>query len=249
MNLAAGRDMHVMREDTVVSDGVPITYRYCHSRRRTLGMTVRPDRSVTVRVPLRTPLHEIREFVAARASWVQRVWERFERRSPAQPQRYEEGATFLYRGEARALTLRHGAPESVRLSDSSLVVTLPEGSSPRRLPELVDAWYRERAAEVFAERLAACHRRMFAEGVPLTPVTIRPMKSRWGSYSYRTRRVTLNLNLIKLPPACLDYVIVHELCHVTARHHGPGFWRLVGRYVPDYAAIRRQLRAFVSALR
>ncbi|HEX9024499.1 MAG TPA: M48 family metallopeptidase, partial [Geobacteraceae bacterium] len=102
--------------------------------------------------------------------------------------------------------------------------------------------YRERAGELFRERLAACHRRMFPEGTPLPPLTIRPMTSRWGSYSYCTRRVTLNLALIRLPPACLDYVIVHELCHITVRHHGPAFWRLVERHFPDCAAVRRQLR-------
>ena len=70
------------------------------------------------------------------------------------------------------------------------------------------------------------------------------MKTRWGSYSYRTRRLTLNLNLVKAPSACLDYVIVHELCHIKVRHHGPDFWRMVARYRPDYLAERRELKNY-----
>jgi hypothetical protein len=85
---------------------------------------------------------------------------------------------------------------------------------------------------------------MQVEGIPLPPITIRPMKTRWGSYSYRTRRITLNLNLVKTPPACLDYVIVHELCHIKVRHHGPDFWRLVSRYLPDYLSERGQLKQY-----
>jgi len=58
------------------------------------------------------------------------------------------------------------------------------------------------------------------------------------------RTDTLNLNLVKAPPACLDYVIIHELCHIKVRHHGPDFWRMVSRYRPDYLSERRQLKHY-----
>lgn len=249
MNLAAIKgDIASAREDVVVCDGVTISYRYCHSRRRTLGVTVRPDKSVNVRVPLRTPLYAIREFVTRQAPWIARTWEKIDSQAPAFVQSYANGAPFLFQGDECRLALERGPREAVQIRDGSLVVATPEGPSPDRLAALVDGWYRERAAEVFRERLIACHGRMEQERIALPPVMIRSMKSRWGSYSYRTRRITLNLNLIRLPRACLDYVIIHELCHVKVRHHGPAFWRLVERYFPDHAEARRQLREFVLAL-
>jgi predicted metal-dependent hydrolase len=248
VSLAIRKDKHGgLHEDSVISNGIVIPYRYCHSRRRTLGITVRPDKSVSVRVPLRTPLHEIRAFVAGRAAWIAKVWAEFDRRSPVQLQSYADGATFLFQGSEYRLVLETGPLEAVRLQGKSLVVTTTDQTSPARLPGVVDAWYLERAREIFGVRLIACHRRMQPEGIPLPPVTIRPMKSRWGSYSYRTRRISLNLNLIKLPQECLDYVIIHELCHINVRHHGPGFWRLVGRYVLDHVEIRRKLRSFIPS--
>ncbi len=60
----------------------------------------------------------------------------------------------------------------------------------------------------------------------------------------RTARICLNLNLIMAPQACLEYVIIHELCHIKVRHTGPDFWNMVRRYVPDYLALRKQLREF-----
>lgn len=247
--MAAGKDgPGGMGQETVVCNGVSITFLYCHSRRRTLGMTVGPDKSVRVRVPLRTPLHAIREFVARQAAWIARTREKIDRQPAAAPQSYANGAIFLFRGGEYRLALAQGPLEEVQIREGALVVTLPDEPSPSRLARLVHAWYREQASEVFQGRLIECHRRMQLEGTPLPPLVIRPMKSRWGSYSYRTRRINLNLNLIKLPLACLDYVIVHELCHVTVRHHGPGFWRLVARHCPDYAELRRQLRASASCL-
>ncbi len=86
---------------------------------------------------------------------------------------------------------------------------------------------------------------MQAEVIPLPPITVRSMTTRWGSYSYRTKRISLNLNLIKAPVACLDYVIIHELCHIKVRHHGADFWRMVEKYVPDYFVVRKQLRGYI----
>ena len=247
--VAVRKDIHgVWREDSVERDGVMIPYRYCHARRRTLGMTVRPDRSVSVRVPLRTSLFAIREFVAGRGPWIVKVWAGFDVQDRTSGQGYANGDRFLFLGEQYRLTLERGPVASVRPRDTSLVVTTPDEPSPGHLRERIESWYRERAGEVFRERLIACHGRMRTEVAALPPLVIRPMTSRWGSYSYRTRRITLNLNLIKVPPACLDYVIVHELCHVSVRHHGPAFWRLVGRHCPEYIALRRQITTFISAL-
>jgi len=230
-----------MHEDTVVCAGVAIAYRYCHCRRRTLGMTIRPDKTVSVRVPLRTPLHAIRDFVVRQAAWIDKVRNKLDKQRPVPEQGYENGAVFLFQGAGYRLVLEQGPVAAVQLRGDSLVVTLSDHADPARQAGLVADWYGQQAMAVFRERVIACHR-MFPAGTPLPPVVIRSMKSRWGSYSYRTRRICLNLNLIKLPQSCLDYVIVHELCHITVRHHGLAFWQLMARYVPDHGAIRRQLR-------
>jgi len=207
-------------------------------------MTVRPDKSVIVRVPLRTSLGDIREFVSRRAAWVVRAWREFDNRPPLPSQSYESGAAFFFQGQGYGLVLERGAAEPVALRGGSLVVAVPDEHDVANIRRLIDAWYRDQALHIFREREIECHRRMEAEGLSLPPLAIRPMKSRWGSYSYRTGRITLNLNLIKAPVACLDYVIIHELCHMKVRHHGPRFWRFVERYVPNHAGLRKQLNSF-----
>lgn len=233
----------ILREDLVVCDEISISYQYCHSRRRTLGMTVKPDKSVTVRVPLRTSLAVIRAFVAKRAGWIIKVREQFDQHTPRPGQSYLEGSLFWYQGGAYRLKFEVANLESVSLSGDSLLIISQQGLDEGRTEKLINTWYRRQALEVFAARAHECQQMLAAEGIPLPPLVIRPMKSRWGSYSYRTGRINLNLNLIKAPPACLDYVIIHELCHVRVRHHGPDFWKLVEKYVPDHRALRKLLRS------
>lgn len=228
--------------DAIVRDGVVITFRYYRSRRRTLGMTVKRDKSVWVRAPLGTPLGEIRDFVFRKGDWVVKVWRRIDSLpSPTGPV-LGHGAPVLFQGETYRLHLEQGRQHSVSLRGDELVLRTPLDHDPERLAGIIGAWYREQAVELFGERLRLCHHRMRSEALPLPPLVIRDMKSRWGSYSFRTGRINLNLNLIKAPLPCLDYVIIHELSHIRVPNHGPRFWNLVGRYVPDHTELRRALR-------
>ena len=232
----------VIKHDAVECAGVTIVYSWCHSRRRTLGMTVRPDKSVSVRVPLRTSLKAIREFVAQRAEWVLKVRKKMDARPTTLLQEYGRGAVFMFQGEALRLEFSKGPDRSLHRHEGLLLLTVPEIPAEETICRMIDNWYRKQALDFVKERSVECHRIMLEEGIQLPPITIRSMKTRWGSYSYRTGRISLNLDLIRMPQACLDYVIIHELCHIKVRHHGPDFWRMVGRYVPDYLAVHRQLK-------
>lgn len=234
-------------EDRVVSDDTTVSYRYCYSRRRrTLGLTVKPDLTVAVRVPPGTSIDTIRDFVGRQAAWIAKVRLRLQSRTPKEPQQYLHGAMIPFQGVEYCLVIKEGEGEPVAIKGEAVVVTVPGAPSSERVRELVDAWYRERAVEIFRERANECLRLLQAERFLLPRIVIRAMRSRWGSYSYRTRRITLNLNLVRLPQTCLDYVIIHELCHIKVRHHGPGFWKLVGRYVPDYAHQRTLLKKYAE---
>jgi predicted metal-dependent hydrolase len=207
-------------------------------------MTVSPDKSVSVRAPLRTPIKEIRAFVAQRGEWVVKVWKKLDARPGRQPQEYGRGAVFMFQGNAFRLEFAAGPRTSLHLHDGLMVLVVPEIPSEETVRRKVDSWYRKQAIEIVKERSIECHRMMGDEGIPLPPITIRSMKTRWGSYSYKTGRITLNLNLVKTPQACLEYVIIHELCHIKVRHHGPDFWQMVSRYRPDYLSEREQLKLY-----
>jgi hypothetical protein len=99
-------------------------------------------------------------------------------------------------------------------------------------------WYRRRAADVLGARVAH-----FAAvvGVAPPPLTVKDMRSRWGSCSAKGR-VSLHWGLVLLDPALLDYVVVHELCHLRELNHGPAFWRRVAAVLPDWRERRKRLR-------
>jgi predicted metal-dependent hydrolase len=225
-------------------DGILFPFTYCRSRRRTIVVTVHPDRSLAVRAPLRLSQSAIRDFVIRKAPWILKVWARMAALPPTVEPSYGEGTPVSLLGESYPLLFRHGIRRSAAIEDGRLILTSPEPMSDEEVGLTIEGWYRHQAREIIPRRLAACHRLMAPEGIPLPPFTVRPMRSRWGSYSYRSGRVCLNLHLLATTPECLDYVIIHELCHIKVRHHGTDFWQMVERYCPGYREAREQLKNY-----
>jgi len=193
---------------------------------------------------MRTSITAIRAFVTLRAEWVLKVRKKLDAKPAKQQQSYGRGAVFRFQGEAYTLEFTKGPRSSLQLYEGLLILSAPEIMPEDTVRRMVDSWYGKQAIKIVTERSIECHHMMLSEGIPLPPITIRSMKTRWGSYSYHTKRIALALNLVKMPPACLDYVIIHELCHIKVRHHGPDFWRMVSRYCPDYMVMRRLLKEF-----
>ena len=109
-----------IKQDSIECAGITIAYSWCHSRRRTLGITVRPDMSVSVRVPLRTTIKDVRAFVTSRAEWALKVWKKMNGQSPPQQQGYERGAVFMYLGEAYRLEFTKGMRSTLQLNRDQL---------------------------------------------------------------------------------------------------------------------------------
>ena len=128
----------------------------------------------------------------------------------------------------RPVAVRHGG---------TLVV--PASTSAQARP-LVEAWYR-RAAHVYVQQRMAYYAPLV--GRAPTRITIRAQKTRWGSCSTRAS-ISINWRLMQAAPDIIDYVIVHELCHLLQANHAPRFWREVARVLPDYETRRRRLREF-----
>jgi predicted metal-dependent hydrolase len=102
---------------------------------------------------------------------------------------------------------------------------------------------KKQASILFQQRLDLIHS-SFSKKIPYPSLTIRKMKSRWGVCNTKTKRITLNLELIKKDICCLDYVIVHELSHLIHADHSKNFWLLVEENFKDYKKVRKQMKEY-----
>ena len=228
------------------------------SRARRLRVTLDPRHGVIATVPgIRVGESAARSlaepFLAEREPWIRRHLARqastAERLAAAGEVR--DGGVLLYRGQPHRIRVVAGAPHSrrshvERIGDDDedvLLVTLA-ATERRPLPGVLEAWLRVRAREAVD---AAIARHADPLGVTPTAVAVRDTRSRWGSAS-RQGRVMLAWRLVLAPPAVLETVVVHELCHLRVFGHGAQFWDLVATRVPHHAAHRRWLRTHSADL-
>jgi hypothetical protein len=190
----------------------------------------------------------IREFVLEHAPWILRTWKKFElrRASLPPPPRYTSGEMHPYLGQVYPVEVESGRKASVMFLSDRIRITTKGEPTAENVRKLLDRFYRGQAKIVFRERLGVCHQKV-PKDIPLPPLRIRPMKTRWGTFSSWVR-VTLNLWLVTMSVEHLDYVILHELCHFKTRRHGPRFWNLLERMLPDCKRLRRELNTGAASL-
>lgn len=218
-----------------------IDFSIVRRERSTLEIAVEPDASVVVTAPLGASLSVIEQKVRKRAAWIRRQQRYFIQFLPRTPARqYVAGETHLYLGRQYRLKVVPHVQAAVKLAGGFIVVQTHRPNRTVLTRELIDAWYRERAHAKFAERLEVNILR-FPTPEDFRPVglIVRQLQQRWGSMSPASRLI-LNRRLIEAPVDAIDYVITHELCHIAVPHHGPKFFELLGRVLPDWK--KRKLR-------
>jgi len=211
--------------------------------RKTLAISVHPDLSVIVKAPVDTSLEDVNQRVAKRAKWILNQKRRFEIFLPdVPPRKYVGGESHRFLGRQYRLKVIENDTQQIKLSRQILEVHTPD-KNPSHVRELVETWYREQANRTFEERLAANYSRLSRENIPYPKIAIRKMQSSWGSCSPKGT-ITLNIKLIQVPKEYIDYVLIHELCHLKYLHHEPEFYYLLSRIMPDWKSKKEKLDRF-----
>lgn len=206
-----------------------------------LSITVMPNRQVLVAAPEGQELEKILALVKKRAGWIAKKRNYFEQFHPLpKKQQFVSGETHLYLGRQYRLKIHRSASEEVKLIGSYFHIYLEDPSDYAKAQKALDNWYEKRAQTIFRNKVDT-----FLEKHPslkLTPnkVMIKRMEKRWGSCT-KSSNVRFNLDLIKAPLYCIEYVIAHELCHLKVHNHSLAFYRLLRRFLPDWEKRKARL--------
>ncbi|MCB0141936.1 MAG: M48 family metallopeptidase [Caldilineaceae bacterium] len=219
-----------------------IEYSLNFADRQTLGITVHPDCSVSVTAPKGSSLETIEEKLRKRRSWILKQQLDFERYLPHLPaRRYISGETHLYLGKQYRLKVNVSPNRSVKLTRGYFIVETPDPSDTSTVKKQMSIWYRSNAKRVFMQQLTQCMSRVQVIGITNQPeLHIKQMQKRWGSCT-SDGLITLNLKLIQVPKHLIDYIIIHELCHIKEYNHSPAYYQLLDRVMPDWRERREAL--------
>jgi predicted metal-dependent hydrolase len=209
--------------------------------RKTMEIAVHPDGKVLVKAPKGTDQKTIRGRVLRRARWISKQIDYFSQFEPRIPsRRYVGGETHLFLGRQYRLKIKKQLKDEVKLKGSFFYVMTSDTHNVRKIKKLIEEWHKEHAQEIFLRRLNILYKSLEKLRIAYPKIQIRKMTRRWGSCG-KHGIISLNEKLIKTPLVCIDYVIMHELCHLKEHSHNNGYFKLLTKYMPDWRKRKERL--------
>jgi predicted metal-dependent hydrolase len=204
-----------------------LSYSLVKSSRKSISIIVHPDGRVVVKAPKRATNGQIHEVLKNRMGWIEKHRKRFEEQRLKNPERkFLSGERHLFLGEEFILRIRKADVNRVMLNCEYIDVECVDESI---VEELMRQWHLSSFRSIY--------------NVAPARITVKHMRSRWGSCSSR-KAVSLNSKLIMTPERCIEYVMVHELCHLIHFNHSENFYSLLTEILPDWKERKKELRSF-----
>lgn len=220
-----------------------IDFQLTYSHRKTLGITVSPEMEVWVTAPVDTSTEKVKERVKKKAPWIIKQLDFFLSFQPKTPDRkYVGGETHLYLGRQYRLKINNSKDDSVKLKGQFLEVNC---SDKTQVKALVNNWYNHHARQKLPTIAAPLIDRFLRYKVKPTSIVFRQMSTRWGSCTPKGK-IILNPELIKAPKGCIEYVIIHELCHLVHHDHTQKFIDLQTREMKDWQKWKMKLEKILA---
>ena len=232
-------------------------------RIRSLRLIVRPTGEVLLNVPVGVTEEEVERFLSAHYSWILRSQQKMQNREAQQKRiRYESGEMHLFFGKELPLRVEpERGRESVDFRPDEIVMYAHPDRTPMQRKKLLYQGYYVQFMPVFNALFEKWSERLTEDMSPVTKlanpnkykyfnVSIKLMRTEWGSCTPGNRRMSFNIDLVRLPKACIEYVVVHEFTHIDRCDHSPAFWALCDRRLaavglPSSKEIRAQMKQMI----
>jgi predicted metal-dependent hydrolase len=200
-------------------------------RRKTAAIKIQKGK-VFLMVPACLPMAAIESLVTKKNRWIKEKLAIQNEIIAIKPKEFISGETFSYLGRNHPLKIESGLYPVIKLHQDELVVSVRDktADNTQAIKQLLIKWYKQQAESELREKTLRFSRII---GVNPSAVTIKSFKSRWGSCSI-TAGIQYNWKIIIAPGRIIDYVVIHELCHILHHNHSPAFWKAVERYCHDY---------------
>jgi len=222
-----------------------IKFDLIRTNRKSLGITVKPDSSVYVRSPISKSITDILIKVKHKAPWILKQIDRFDSIRPViYEKEYVSGESFYYLGrQYRLKVLKNEGVSSVKMKGGYIEVKT-DSKDGLYIKQLLEEWYLKLARRYFDKKVNVVHTKLKKYGISSPKIKIRTMKTRWGSCS-KSGNISLNSHLIKAPSHCIEYVIMHEFCHLKYFNHGKEYYSLLTRVMPDWESRKKRLERVI----
>lgn len=203
-----------------------------------------PNARVHVSAPIGMTDEAVRLFLVTKIPWINQRISQILNQSRQTPREYVSGENHYFKGHRyRLKVLYHNAPAKVEIQGNEYIkLYVREGATEERRAEVLREWYRSELKLILHTLIAQWEKTL---KVTVNKWEVKQMKTLWGSCNHHTRNIIFNLELIKKPLSCIEYIVVHELLHIRVRLHNEEYTALLNRYFPNWRILKDELNEFI----
>ena len=228
----------------VICENYEIEYLLRRKQVKNLNLRIYPDSRIIVSAPRRVPVGIVDSFVKEKSRYIRSALEKFAqvRKTIPPPKEYVSGEEFHILGDKYLLKLEKGDRDNVVIDEHNIRLTMKDTTDSKRREKLLLKFLDQLCLTTFTEILHDSLALFQDFNLTLPTLKLRSMKSRWGSCSPAKKAITLNKRLLAAPRSCIEYVVVHELCHFIQPNHSQDFYRLLAAIRPDWKEQKQKLK-------
>ena len=215
-----------------------LEYELVRSKIKNMYILIRNGK-VIVKAPNNISENRIKDFINSKEDWINKKLKEFENKS-FKEKSYVSGEVFKILGNDYILNIEYGDFEkaSVNLDNGYINICVSENCETAKIKELIEKMYYKVALMIVDKSV-----NMWKNILKIAPdvVVIKKLKTAWGKCNSK-RKITINSDLMKYDQRVIDYVVLHEFCHLRYMNHSKDFWNMVGKFMPDYKDLKKELK-------
>lgn len=216
---------------------IPITITWKEIKNVHLSV-IPPKGNVRISAPLKMKRENIRAFAISKLDWIRKNQLKFKNQNREPSREYIEKESHYLLGTRYLLKIEESKKSSITIQNSRLLLQVPKDTKWEKKKQLFTEYYRQKLLEVVEELVSKW---IPLISVPEFEISIRIMKTRWGTCHPSKKKIWLNLELAKKPIPCIEYVLVHEMVHLLEKNHSKRFIRNMDRYIPTWRELKMEL--------
>ncbi len=220
----------------VLAEGQEISYVLERKQVKNLNLRIRKDGRVFVSASDAVPFEEVDEFVCNKASYILDAVKRFNEMAlyKPQPKQYVSGETFYLQGRGLRLQVSQATKDSISSDGVYIYLKVKDVNDFEKKRRIVTRFLDQECKTAFSEVMEDLYPLVKKYGIEKPTLRIRDMETRWGSCLTKKRIITLNKRLLESPRNCIEYVVMHELCHLIHPNHSKQFYSFLTMLMPDW---------------
>lgn len=204
----------------------------------------RPDGWVRITAPKRMKDEDIWKFAVSKLGWIKKQRAKYQNLEIQPQKEYITGEKHYFQGRAYLLNVIYtNKKQKVEIHNNQMDLYIREDSTREQREKVMIEWYRSQLKEEIPKFIDKWEQVM---GVKVNSFGVKQMKTKWGTCNTNAKRIWINLELAKMNPKCLEYIVVHEMVHLLERYHNKRFYAFMDKYLPGWKEIREELKSIGS---